>query len=298
MGLGKIVYVDATADSVRLLAELDVPSGMVVHEGNPDPLRLRELILDAEIVWNGHTYMTAEDLDAAPLLKRIVFLGTGASSYIDLAAAEARSIAVDTIRGYGDQAVGQHAIALALCSLRQITLMDRSIRAGHWEPLAGREFQDLTFGVVGVGGIGRATAGLAAGLGFSVIGWNRSPLSDAPCPLVPLDDLLSSADIVSLHLALTPDTAGLIDAKALGLMRREAVLVNTARAALIDTKALIAALASDQLGHAALDVFDEEPLSPDHPLLFQRKVTVTAHAGFKTDAALRRLLQEAVVRTG
>lgn len=295
--MGRLVYVDATPHSVRLLQDLDCPEGMVIHEGDPDPAQLRDLIADAEIVWNGHTYMTANDIDAAPSLRRIIFLGTGASSYIDMAAAEARGITVETIRGYGDQAVGQHAITLALSALRQVTLMDRSIRAGHWEPLAGREFQDLTFGVVGIGGIGRATAGLAAALGFRVIGWNRSPLSDAPCPLLSLDDLLEAADVVSLHLALTPETAGMIDADALGRMRRDAVIVNTARAGLIDTPALVAALSADHLGHAALDVFDEEPLPPDHPLLSLSNVTVTAHAGFKTDAALRRLLVEALART-
>lgn len=295
--MGRLVYVDATPHSVRLLQDLDCPEGMVIHEGDPAPAELRHLITGAEIVWNGHTYMTANDLDAAPLLRRIVFLGTGASSYIDMAAAEARGITVETIRGYGDQAVGQHAIALALAALRQVTLMNRSIRAGHWEPLAGREFQDLTFGVVGMGGIGRATAGLAAALGFQVIGWNRSPLSDAPCPLVSLDDLLEAADLVSLHLALTAETAGMLNADALGRMRRGAVIINTARAGIIDTQALVVALSADHLGHAALDVFDEEPLPPDHPLLSLPNVTVTAHAGFKTDAALRRLLVEALART-
>ncbi|WP_136651999.1 2-hydroxyacid dehydrogenase [Paracoccus aeridis] len=295
--MGRLVYVDATPHSVRLLQDLDYPKGMVIHEGDPDPAQLRDLIGDAEIVWNGHTYMTADDLDAAPSLRRIVFLGTGASSYIDMPAAEARGITVETIRGYGDQAVGQHAITLALSALRQVTLMDRSVRAGHWEPLAGREFEDLTFGVVGMGGIGRATTGLAAALGFRVIGWNRSPLSDAPCPLVSLDALLESADVISLHLALTPETAKMIDATALSRMRSIAVLVNTARAGIIDTKALVAALEANPLSHAALDVFDEEPLRLDHPLLSLPNVTVTAHAGFKTDAALRRLLLEALART-
>lgn len=294
--MGKLVYVDATPHSVSLLADLDCPDGMVIHSGDPDRETLRDLFVDAEVVWNGHTYMTADDLDAAPSLRRIIFLGTGASSYIDMAAAEARSITVETIRGYGDQAVAQHAIALALSALRQIALMDRSLRAGHWEPLAGREFQELTFGIIGMGGIGRATAGLAAALGFRVIGWNRSPLEDAPCPLMSLDALLGAADVISLHLSLTPETAGMIDADALGRMRRQAVIINTARAGVIDTPALVAALSADRLGHAALDVFDEEPLPPDHPLLSLPNVTLTAHAGFKTDAALRRLLVEALAR--
>lgn len=295
--MGKLVYVDATAHSVRLLQDLDCPQDMVIHEGDPDSSQLRQLIADAEIVWNGHTYMTADDLDAAPSLRRIIFLGTGASSYIDMAAAETRGITVETIRGYGDQAVAQHAVALALTALRQITLMDRNLRVGHWEPLAGREFQDLTFGVVGLGGIGRATIGLASALGFRTIGWNRSHLEHCPCQLMPLHCLLESADVISLHLALTPETAGMIGSTTLGRMRRGAVLINTARAGIIDTQALVAALSAGQLGHAALDVFDEEPLPPDHPLLSLPNVTVTAHSGFKTESALLRLLAEALART-
>ena len=111
-----------------------------------------------------------------------------------------------------------------------------------------------------------------------------------------LDALLGTADVISLHLALTSETAGMIDADALGRMRRQAVIINTARAGVIDTPALVAALSADRLGHAALDVFDEEPLPPDHPLLSLPNVTLTAHAGFKTDAALRRLLVEALAR--
>lgn len=295
--MGKLVYVDATTHSVRLLQDLDCPQDMVTHEGDPDSSQLRQLIADAEIVWNGHTYMTADDLDAAPSLRRIIFLGTGASSYIDMAAAETRGITVETIRGYGDQAVAQHAVALALTALRQITLMDRNLRFGNWEPLAGREFQDLTFGVVGLGGIGRATIRLASALGFRTIGWNRSHLEHCPCQLMPLHCLLKSADVISLHLALTPETAGMIGSTTLGRMRRGAVLINTARAGIIDTQALVAALSAGQLGHAALDVFDEEPLPPDHPLLSLPNVTVTAHSGFKTESALLRLLVEALART-
>lgn len=296
--MGKLVYVDATPHSVRLLQHLDCPQDMIIHEGDPDPAKLRDLIADAETVWNGHTYMTADDLNAAPSVRRIIFLGTGASSYIDMEAADARGITVETIRGYGDQAVAQHAIALTLSALRQIAKMDRDLRSGHWEPLAGREFQDLTFGVVGMGGIGRATAKLAAGLGFRIIGWNRSALTDAPCPMMPLGDVAAAADVISLHLALTTETSGLFDAAVLRRMRPGAVIVNTARAGLIDTPALIASLSAQQLGHAALDVFDDEPLPDDHPLLSLSNVTVTAHAGFKTDAALRRLLVEALTRLG
>lgn len=292
---GEVVYVDASPQVVRLLGEMALPAAMRVHAGDPSPVRLRELLAPARVVLNGHTYMSAGDLAAAPHLERIVFLGTGASSYIDLDAAAARGIAVETIRNYGDRAVAQHAVALALAALRRIAPMDRALRRGEWEPLAGREFQDLTFGVVG---LGRAAASLAAGLGFRVLGWNRTPLPDAPCMLAPLDALLEQSDVVSLHLALTPQTSGLIGPQALARMRPDAVLVNTARAGLVDTGAMLAALESGRLAHAALDVFDLEPLPPDDPLLRLDTVTLTAHAGYKTDAATRRLLQAALALIG
>lgn len=295
---GEVVYVDASPQVVRLLGEMAMPAAMRVHAGDPSPDRLRELLAPARVVLNGHTYMSAGDLAAAPHLERIVFLGTGASSYIDLDVAAARGIAVETIRNYGDRAVAQHAVALALAALRRIAPMDRALRRGEWEPLAGREFQDLTFGVVGLGGIGRAAASLAAGLGFRVLGWNRTPLPDAPCALAPLDALLERSDVVSLHLALTPQTSGLIGRQALARMRPDAVLVNTARAGLVDTGAMLAALESGRLAHAALDVFDLEPLPPDDPLLRLDTVTLTSHAGYKTDAAMHRLLQAALALIG
>ncbi|MDO5706739.1 MAG: NAD(P)-dependent oxidoreductase, partial [Paracoccus sp. (in: a-proteobacteria)] len=203
-------------------------------------------------------------------------------------------ISVSTIGGYGDQAVAQHAIALALAAIRQIAAMDRDIRSGIWLPRLGREFGEMTFGIMGMGGIGRATAELALGLGFDVIGWNRSPLSSAPCRMVSFDKLLSDSDILSLHLALTPDTTGLLDARALSRMRKDAILVNTARAGLLDHAALVAALDQDALAHAALDVFEQEPLPLADPLLARSDVTLSAHAGFKTDAAMRRLLVAAL----
>ncbi len=292
----RAVYIDATEQGERLLHEIGVPAGVRVHKGDPAPDVLRELLADAEIALNGHTYMDAEALAAAPQLRRIIFLGTGASSYIDLGAAQRLGIAVDTISGYGDQAVAQHAIALALSAIRQIPAMDRAVRAGHWEPLPGHEFGELTFGVVGMGGIGRATAQLASSLGFRVIGWNRSAVVDAPCPMGSLDEVLAAADVLSLHLALNDDTAGLIDSQALSGMKPGGILINTARAGLVDGTALLAALDDGRLQHAALDVFDMEPLPLADPLVARPDVTLSAHAGYKTDAAMRRLLAEALKR--
>lgn len=290
----RTVLIDASEQTVRLLESFTLADDFYVHAGDPDTDAMRDLLADARTVLNGHTYMTAEDLAHAPHLRQIVFLGTGASSYIDMEAAKARGIRVDIVKGYGDEAVAQHAIALALAGLRQVATMDRAIRQGIWQPLGGREFADLTFGVVGMGGIGRATAKLAQALGFRTLGWNRSELSDAPCPLLPMPDLLAQSDVLSLHLALNPQTAGMIDAAALARLPPEAILVNTSRAGLIDTPAMLDALTRGQLSHAALDVFDLEPLPMTSPLIGMENVTLTAHAAFKTDAAMRKLLQMAL----
>ncbi len=290
----KIILIDGTEQTTRLFRQLPLPDGFQIHEGDPSPEKMRGLIADAQVVLNGHTYMTAEDLSHAPRLKQIIFLGSGASSYIDLDAAQQRGIRVDTIRGYGDQTVAQHTIALALAALRQIVPMDRAIRDGIWEPLPGREFDELTFGIVGLGGIGRATAQLASALGFQVIAWNRSDISDPPCPIVSLDEVIERANILSLHLALTPETTGLLDAKAIARMPDQAILVNTSRAGLVRTDDMLDALKSGKLAHAALDVFDTEPLPADARVLDLPNVTVTSHAAYKTEAATRRLVARAL----
>ncbi|MGH7152333.1 MAG: 2-hydroxyacid dehydrogenase, partial [Acetobacteraceae bacterium] len=222
--------------------------------------------------------------------RSIVFLGTGASSYIDMEAARALDIRVRTIRGYGDRSVAEHAFALILAASRRVAEMDQALRAGVWEPLEGVELEGKTLGIIGTGGTGRALAHLAAGFGMQVLAWNRSPTpADLPGRSVGLDALLGRSDIVSLHLALTPETRGIIDARRLQRLRPHAVFVNTARAGLVDTGALIEVLRQRRIAHAALDVFDAEPLPPDHALTKLDNVTLTSHAGFKTPEASRRL---------
>lgn len=244
-----------------------------------------------------HTRLTAAHLDACPALRTIVFMGTGASSYIDLAAA-ARGIAVHTIKGYGDRSVAEHALALMFDCGRRVARMDRALRAGSWRTLDGIEFAGKTLGVVGTGGVGRETARLAAALGMKVIAWNRSGVpAGLPCaPADSLDALLAEAHVVSLHVALNDETAGLIDARRLALMRPGAILVNTARGAVVDEAALAAALQSGRLRAAGLDVFADEPLAAGHPLAALENVTLTPHAAFMTAEASARLLRLALER--
>jgi D-3-phosphoglycerate dehydrogenase len=171
--------------------------------------------------------------------------------------------------------------------------MDRAVRAGTWEPLEGTQLTGKTLGVVGLGGIGREVVRLARGMGMEVIAWNRTRRHDAPAPLVDLDALLARADVVSLHLALNDETRGFLDRARLERMKPGAILINTARGALVDEAALVAALTSGRI-KAGLDVFHDEPLKPDHPLARLDNVTLSAHAAFRTPEASMTLLRRAI----
>jgi D-3-phosphoglycerate dehydrogenase len=224
-----------------------------------------------------------------------VFLGTGAASFIDLAAADRLGIRVRAYGGYGDQSVAEHAIALMFAAGRGIARMDREVRAGRFEPVSGIEFAGKSLGVVGTGGIGKAMVRLGAGLGMRVLAWNRSGVpDDLPAQAIELDDLLAQADVVSIHLTLNEGTRGLIDRRRLGLLKPGAIFINTARGAIVDETALIEALKAQRIAHAGLDVFTTEPLPLGHPLVNLPNVTLTGHAAFATREASLRLLRFAL----
>ncbi len=285
------IYVDCSAMMRELIDEIGVPAGMTVFDGDPTPAQLEALVAGAAIVLNGHTRMDAGLLATATDLRSIVFLGTGASSYIDMAAAERSNICVRRVRGYGDRTIAEHAFGLLLAAARDTVRMDRDVRTGRWSASEGIELQGKTLGLLGVGGVGSEMARIASGFGMRVVAWNRSGVpAGVPAEPVGLDDLVAMADAISLHLALVPETRGLLDAARLARMKPGALLVNTARGALIDEPALIAALQRGHIGHAALDVFATEPLPAGHPLATLANVTLTSHAAWKSRAASRRLL--------
>jgi D-3-phosphoglycerate dehydrogenase / 2-oxoglutarate reductase len=156
------------------------------------------------------------------------------------------------------------------------------------------ELRGKTLGVVGLGGIGNEVVRIARGIGMEVIAWNRTPRPDAGVPLVDLAALLARSDVVSLQLALTDETRGIIGAERLARMKPGAILVNTARGALVDEPALVEALRSGHIRHAGLDVFHTEPLEPDHPLARLDNVTLTSHAAFRTLEASMTLQRRAI----
>ena len=292
----KSIFVDCNAQLAPVFARvrrLDDPSIAV----NTEPFQsadLPRLLAGYDVCLDDHSYLPTEAMARCHGLKHVVFLGTGASSYMDVPALNGLGIAVHTIKGYGDTAVAEHAIALMFACCRDLARMDRAVRAGVWEPLESVQLKGKTLGLIGLGGIGTEVARIARGIGMAVIGWNRSPRPEAGVPLVGLDELLGRADVISLHLALADETRGLIDAARLARVKPGVILVNTARGALVDEAALIEALRSGRVRHAGLDVFHAEPLRPDHPLARMENVTLTAHAGFRTLEASETLMRRAI----
>jgi D-3-phosphoglycerate dehydrogenase / 2-oxoglutarate reductase len=253
---------------------------------------LPQLLKGYEIAIDDHSYMPTDLVAQCDALKHIVFLGTGPSSYMNVAELEARGIRVHTIKGYGDTAVAEHAIALMLAASRDVARMDRLIRSGTWSTQEGVQLRGKTLGIIGLGGIGREVMRIGQGLGMEVIAWNRT--KQVGEQLVELDELLARADVISLHLALNDDTRGFLGPAQVARMKPGVVLINTARAALVDEAALLDGLGTGRIRHAGLDVFHAEPLRRDHPLAAMENVTLTAHAGFRTLEASMILLRRSI----
>ena len=167
------------------------------------------------------------------------------------------------------------------------------MRAGQWVRTEGTQLTGKTVGLIGYGGIAAEVARIARGGGMRVLAWNRTPRAAEGVEFVPLDRLLSESHVVSLHLLLTDETRGFLDGARLAAMRPGAILVNTARGALVEEAALVAALRSGPLGHAALDVFEQEPLPPGHVLTALDNVTLSAHSAFRTPEASETLIRRA-----
>ena len=255
---------------------------------------LPRIIGGYDIAIDDHSYMPTELVAQCPELKHIVFLGTGPASYMDVGELNARGIKVHIIKGYGDTAVAEHSIALLWACARELARMDREVRRGVWTPHEGVQLLGKTLGVIGLGGIGREVTRIGQGMGMNVIGWNRTQRAEIKVPLVDIDTLLAQADVVSMNLTLGDETRGFLSAERIARMKKGVIYVNTARGALADEAALIAALKSGHIRHAGLDVFHNEPLPPEHPLAQLENVTLSAHAAFRTPEASETLLRRAI----
>ena len=233
------------------------------------------------------TPFPAHVLARLPNLRLIVTTGM-ANAAIDLEAARENGVTVCGTRGTVGPAA-ELAWGLLLALMRNIPAESESLRSAsqQWQHTVGRDLMGQTLGVVGLGKLGRLVAGYGKAFNMDVVGWNRSDgaakcaeLGIAHAPVI--DDLLARSDVVSLHLRLNEETTGFIGRREIGLMKRDAIIVNTARGPLIDEAALIEALETDRLAGAALDVFDREPLPDAHPFRTLPNVLATPHIGYVT----------------
>jgi D-3-phosphoglycerate dehydrogenase len=256
----------------------------------PTPDQLAALLEGCEGWIAGVEPISAATLAGAPALRVISRNGTGLDS-IDLAAAERQGVAVLAARGANAQGVAELALTLTLAALRQVPWSAADLRAGRWSRQPARELAELTVGVVGLGAIGVRVAQAFTALGAAVVG--HDPVAPAgEVTRLDLPALVEVSDVVTLHCPPTPG-APLVDAALLGRARPGAVLVNTARASLVDDDAVLAALESGALSAYAVDAFETEPPEPS-PLLRHPRTIATPHLGAFTTASVSRATSAAV----
>ncbi|MCC6179402.1 MAG: D-2-hydroxyacid dehydrogenase family protein [Chloroflexi bacterium] len=245
---------------------------------------LVERIGDAEIIVANRERLPlgAPLFDRVPSL-RLVAQTASRGAHLDMSAASERGILVAGTES-ADASTVELTIGLAIAAMRRIPYGDAELRAGRWSPFVGRELRGRHLGIMGLGRIGTRVAGIARAMGMEVSAWGPTltpeRASASGATYRPLEELLPSVDVLSLHLALLPATRGVLDRRLLGLLRPSALLVNTARAGLLDEEALVEMLQQGRLRGAALDVFGAEPLPPDHPLLRLPNVVLTPHIGW------------------
>ena len=290
------VFTGTTAER-RLWALGDVT--VFTERGANDETELIRRVGDADIVLSLRAYSRFTDavLAACPRLRLISIWGTGTNN-VDDAACRARHVTVTNTPGTNAHAVAEHTIALMLAVTRQIPAMDRDVRAGQWPRGFLVQLEGKTLGLIGFGAIGRRVAALAAPFGMRVLtftwGADDGRAAAAGARHVSIDTLLRESDIVSLHLRLTAETEGFLGAERLGLMKPTAFLINTARAGLVDRAALVDALRNGRLAGAGLDVFHEEPIVADDPIIGLPNVVLTPHNAGMTPEVVDAGVQRAV----
>ncbi|MFM8471464.1 MAG: D-2-hydroxyacid dehydrogenase [Limisphaerales bacterium] len=259
---------------------------------------------DADIVITNKALLPREVISRLPKLKFISVTATG-FNIVDAVAAKERGIPVSNVPLYGTRAVAQFTIALLLELCHRVGAHVDSVRAGDWVKSADwcyarvplLELDGLTFGVVGWGRIGQATAEIARAMGMKIIAASRSPKPPKDgdgVEFVDVDTLFRRADVVSLHCPLTPETKNLVNAERLALIKPTAFLLNSSRGPLLDEAAVAAALNNGRIAAAALDVLSTEPPKADNPLLSAKNCLITPHQAWAAKAARARLMETTV----
>ena len=280
----------------RILAPFDAE---IIHVITNDDLNASiEAARFADAVMTRETLLPKAFIEALRQCKVIVRYGVGVDN-IDLETAGKRSIYVANVGDYGTETVADHAIALMYGVARRISQRDQDVRQGLWgigakEPLFS--FDGKTLGVAGCGKIGCAFIRKCSSLGFSkVLGYNRSIKKIDGVQMTDLDTLLANADVLSLHLALTPETKHIINRETLKKMKPNAILINTSRGGLINQEDLAEALKQGKIFGAGIDVYEQEPPVKDNPLFSLKNVIVTDHTGWYSIESLEKLQYKAAM---
>ena len=274
-----------------------------IHDRTPSDMILSRAA-DAELVLTNKTPLTAETIAGLPKLRYIGVLATG-YNVVDTDAARSHGITVTNIPSYGTASVAQMTFALLLALCHRAEHHSARVCDGAWSGNADFCFWDTpltelcgkTLGIIGFGRIGQSVAKIAYTFGMNVVAYNANRMSAYSHPQfewVDLNKLLTTADAVSLHCPLVPETSGIINAENLRLMKSSAFLINTSRGPLIDEAALATALNNGTIAGAALDVLSTEPPSPDNPLLTARNCIITPHIAWASYEARSRLMDTAV----
>ena len=285
---------DALAEVFERMVRPDDPPVTVNNQSQVTAAELPGRLAGYDFVIDDHSFLPTEQMKSCPSIKHVVFLGTGARSYMHPEELAELGTTVHIIKGYGDTAVAEHAVALMWAAARGLARMDRGMREGNWIRTEGVQLTGKTIGLLGFGGIASEVARIAGGSGMRVLAWNRTPKTAPGVTFVDLDTLLAESDVLSIHLLLTNETRGFLGAERLAKLKPGAILVNTARGAVVDETAMIDALKGGRIAHAALDVFDEEPLPAGHRLTKLENVTLSAHSAFRTPEASDTLIRRAL----
>ncbi|WP_052476472.1 NAD(P)-dependent oxidoreductase [Cohnella kolymensis] len=283
----------------RHLSELKQLADFRLYKGNPGSDReYLDRILDADalLLWGD---ISNQVLMNCSKLKFISFAGTGYKNYVDVDYAAKQGIKVANAPSYGANAVAEHALALLVSVAKNIPQNHANMQKGRWAPLnLNMELDGKTVGLIGLGTIGTKMSQLCRALGMKVVCWTRTPSHERAEELgitfVSLDELLSRSDIISLHLPYTDQTRKFLGAPQFAAMKNGAVFINTARAEIVDSSALQNALSSGKLAAAGIDVFDEEPLSHDDPLIRMNNVVLSPHVGYYTRESIESILHVSI----
>jgi len=274
-------------EALALLERADVVRLMAVPTAIDDDVP-REAV--RAVLTRGRGRITAQMCGLLPNLQVVGRCGAGLDN-IDVVAAEAAGIVVVHAPGRTTHAVSEHGLLLMLALARQVVMLDRSVKQGEWdvrEGYEGFELRGKRLGIVGLGAIGRRLAGLGAALDMSVVYWSRAS-RDPNLELLELDDLLSTADVIQICLALTPQTQGLVGHDQFARMKPGVLLINTSRAQIIDHRALLTALSDGTVGCYATDVWDSEPPVGDDLASVADRIVITPHVAGLTDVTFREI---------